>query len=182
MKMIKIMVPLTALVSILFLAGCDALENFSVNVPFTVAFSDSTLTTETSDNKTYDLSENSVYNEYKEKIEDFEFLEASYFVTETVPETLTGTMKFTVRKNNEDGEILIYQEYPGVTVYEGKTQKFVLDQAQINMFNAYLLGMYESSGSTVFYGEAVVSDLEDNNEWKKIEVDLHVLLKAKGTL
>jgi|GEM_PF-1807527 len=182
MKMKKIMFLLTALFSILFMAGCDALEDFTVNVPFTVAFTDSTNSTETFDSETYDLADNSVYQEYEEKIEDFEFLEARYNVKETIPDTLVGTMKFTIKKNDSAGEVLLYQEFPGVTVYPGATDMLVLTQAQIQMFNAYLLNMYANAGTTKFYGEAVVSGLADNDSLKAIVVDLHLLLKAKGNL
>lgn len=182
MKAIKITVSLAALFSVMFFAGCDALDDFSVNVPFTVSFSDSTYSTQTSDSETYDLAENSMYLEYSEKIEDFEFLEARYFVTGAVPDTLSGTMKFTVRQNDENGMILFFQEFAGVEVYDGKSDVFVLTPEQIKIFNDYLKAMYMSSGSTVFYGEAVVSGLTDNGEKKKVDVDLHLILKAKGTL
>ncbi|MBN2857958.1 MAG: hypothetical protein JXN63_06120 [Candidatus Delongbacteria bacterium] len=182
MKAIKLTVSLAALFSIMFFAGCDALDDFSVNVPFTVSFSDSTVSTQTSDSETYDLAENSMYQEYKEKIEDFEFLEARYFVTGAVPDTLTGTMKFTVRQNNADGLVLFYQEFPDVEVYYNKSDIFVLTSEQVKIFNDYLKAMYMSSGSTVFYGESVISGLDDDGSQKKVEVDLHLILKAKGTL
>lgn len=182
MKMKKYLIFLAVLFSMLFIVGCDALEDFTVNVPFTVAFTDSTTTTQTFDNQIYDLSENSVYNEYKEKIEDFEFLEARYNVQETVPDTLIGTMKFTIRQNDSLGTVLLYQEFPDVTVYPGATDLFVLTQAQIQLFNDYLLAMYATSGTTKFYGEAVVSGLAADESLKKIIVDLHILLKAKGQL
>lgn len=182
MKTVKIIVSVFALFSVMILAGCDALDDFSVNVPFTVSFSDSTNSTETFDSEVYDLADNSMYQEYMEKIEDFEFLEARYFVTGTVPDTLTGTMKFTVKQNNADGLTLFYQEYAGVKVYKEKSGIFELTADQIKTFNDYLKAMYMSSGSTVFYGEASVSGLEDNGDEKKIDVDLHLILKAKGTL
>ena len=182
MKAIKIIVSLAALFSIVFLSGCDALDDFSVNVPFTVSFSDSTSSTQTFDSQTYDLAENSMYQEYKEKIEDFEFLEARYLVTVTDPDTLTGTMKFTVRQNDADGLILFQKEFADVKVYQNKSDKFALTSDQIQVFDDYLKAMYMSSGSTVFYGEAVVSGLEDNGFQKKVEVDLHLILKAKGAL
>ena len=78
--------------------------------------------------------------------------------------------------------ILFYQEFADVEVYDGKSDIFVLTADQIKTFNDYLKAMYMSSGSTVFYGEAVVSGLEDNDQQKKIEVDMHLILKAKGTL
>lgn len=182
MKMKNFAIIMTAMFAILFIAGCDALEDFTVNIPFTVAFTDSTNTTETFDSETYDLAQNSMYDEYQEKIEDFEFLEARYYVTEAIPDTLTGTMKFTVRKNDAAGEILIYQEFPDVTVYESKSDLFVLTSVQIQMFNAYLLDMYANAGTTTFYGEAVVSGLANDGSLKKISVDLHLLLKAKGKM
>lgn len=182
MKAIKITVSLAALFSVMFFAGCDALDDFSVNVPFTVSFSDSTNSTETSDSETYDLAGNSMYQEYKEKIEDFEFLEARYFVTGTEPDTLRGTMNFTVRQNSAGGMILFNEEFADIEVYDGKSDVFVLTPEQIKAFNDYLKLMYMSSGSTVFYGEAVVSGLEDNGFQKKVEVDLHLILKAKGAL
>jgi len=182
MKMKKYLFLLTAMFSILFMAGCDALEDFTVNVPFTVAFTDSTNSTETFDNETYDLADNSVYQEYQEKIEDFEFLEARYNVKETLPDTLTGTMTFTVNKNDSLGEEIFSQVFPNVKVYKDATDMLVLTQAQIQMFNAYLLNMYANAGTTKFYGEAVVSGLTDDGTLKKIVVELHLLLKAKGNL
>jgi len=182
MKMKKILILITALLAILFTAGCDALEDFTVNVPFTVTFTDDTNSTETFDSEVYDLADNSVYQEYEEKIEDFEFLEARYNVKETIPDTLTGTMTFTVQKNDSLGEEIFSQVFPNVKVYNGATDMLVLTQPQIQMFNAYLLNMYANAGTTKFYGEAVVSGLADNDSLKSIVVELHLLLKAKGKL
>jgi hypothetical protein len=182
MKNVKLMILLTAALALFVMSGCDALENFSVNVPFTVSFADSTNSTQTSDSETYDLAENSMYQEYREKIEDFQFLEARYLVTGTVPETLVGTMRFTVRQNNADGLILFTQEFPNVEVFEGKTDVFVLTQEQAKLFNDYLYAMYMTSGTTVFYGKSEVTGLADDGSKKKVEVDMHLILKAKGTL
>jgi hypothetical protein len=182
MKKIKFLFLLTALLSVLITAGCDSFQDFSVNIPFTIEFVDSTYNTQTFDSEVYDLGANSQYNDYKEKIKDFEFLEARYFIKATVPDTLVGTLKFTVRKNDNAGDILFYKEFPGVTVYNGKTDIFVLTQDQIKMFNDYLYAMYALSGTTKFYGEAAVTDLANDGNLKKTTVELHLLLKAEGEL
>ena len=63
MKKIKIIFTLTALIAIMFTAGCDSLKDFSVNIPFTVEFIDSTNSTQTFDSEVYDLAGNSQYND-----------------------------------------------------------------------------------------------------------------------
>lgn len=179
MKILKMLVSVTVLASMLFIAGCDQFDDFSVNVPLALTFIDSTSTDTITKVGIYDLDENSVYQEYRERIEDFEFVEAKYIVTDIDPEDLTGHIELTVRQDDENGNILIRTE----RIFEPETDlntsySFEMTPEEITFFNNYLI----AAGSKVFWGQAHITNIEGSSEKKEVTVKVHILLKAKGAL
>ncbi len=180
MKILKIIITFGVLASMFFMTGCDQFENFSVNVPLTITFNESTQNSTINRVESYDLDNNSVYNEYKDRIENFEFVEARYVVTEIDPADLTGDIVLTVRRDDEDGHVLFTAERTFDPETDLNTSyDFVLTAEEISFFNSYLMA---TGGSKVFWGEADITNIEGSSETKEVTVKVHLLLKAKGTL
>ncbi len=178
MKTLKLIVLTAVFAALLFMTGCDKFEDFSVNVPFTVVMTDSSYSTTITSSELYDLDDSSVYQEYKDKIENFEFMEAKYTVTYAEPSDLSGKMRLTMKKNGPDGDVLFVKDYDYAAADFGQSFTVVLTSDEISMFNSFLM----ASGTKIFYGEAYVYDLPDNTDKKKMTVKIHLLLKAEGEL
>ncbi|MBN2857998.1 MAG: hypothetical protein WC212_09165 [Candidatus Delongbacteria bacterium] len=178
MKTVKILVFAAAVSALFFMTGCDQFEDFSVNVPFTVAMTDSSYSTTITSSEVYDLDSSSVYQEYKDKIKDFKFLEAKYTVTYAEPADLSGKIRLTMKKNSSAGEVLFVKEYDYSQADFDQSFTVVMTQEEISLFNLFLA----SAGTKIFYGEAYVYDLPDNSDKKKMTVKIHLLLKAEGEL
>ncbi len=134
-------------VSIVTFNGCilDAFKTITQNVALTQEFSINSSATSYSKLATVNLDSSSVYQRYKDKINEIKFIRAEYRTTSINQSNLSGTISVTIKNMSDQVLFQVNLGQIKLADYQNSPLELNLTQVQIALFNSYLASLSSSN-------------------------------------
>jgi|GEM_PF-1971285 len=170
MKINKFMVYSVIIFSVSF-SGCilDSLNEMPLDIPIEYPFSISGDAASITDDGSFCLTQNELYNDYMEKIKDIKLLEITFRPTAVSPTTLNGDVRLEIKKGTAHGELLFSHDIESFTPasYLPDNPPYVLPATEndFKKLNDYL----SSEGLCFYVAVAAVSSVGQKSISGKVD-------------
>lgn len=161
--------------SLMFLNGCDELNNLPLNIPSEPIYFSSTGQNNFSfDDGTFCLSQSEEWRDNVNDIESVSFVEASFWSDAGTTPGLTGDIKLTVREGSANGTEIFTWNYEGLVAaaHQDSALAITLTEEEKSKMNSYLEN-FDTLGDLCFYGSLETSNI--TGQGPPFTVNAHVI-------
>jgi hypothetical protein len=179
-KFIFILLPL--LISLFFIKGCflEEFDTIPLNIPVDLPFvlNDPVGFDSISAQAPFTIDTNKIFLDYKGKMKSLSLAEMAIRFSEAQPTDLQGTLRFTLRKSNASGDIIINQILTGFNpaTYLHPNAPYILDltQEELEVMSGFL-----AQNGTSFYGEVSLTNVTPAFSQKNLKGFVDMLFVAE---
>lgn len=163
-------------------SGCilDSLKEVPLDIPIEFPFSSTGSNDSVGDEGSFCLTDNDVYMDYNNKIQDIKLLAITFRPTAVSPASLKGNVRLEIRKLNENGELLF-----GYTITNMTPSAFVKPnipyEIPLGAEDLYILNAYLKDKGTCLYVAVFVENITPSGT-KSISGKVDFMFRTKTDL